>query len=36
VTVGLQHAAQVMGANAGFHANQARRHVRDPRFDLAA
>jgi hypothetical protein len=29
-------AAQVMGANAGLHANQARRHVGEPRFDLAA
>ena len=28
--------AQVMCANAGFHANQARRHVGKPRFDLAA
>jgi len=36
VTVGLQLAAQVMRANAGFHANQARRHCGEPRFDLAA
>src|SRR5215468_7963977 len=36
VTVCLQLAAQVMGANAGFHANQAPRHVDNPRFDLAA
>jgi predicted hotdog family 3-hydroxylacyl-ACP dehydratase len=35
VTVGLQLAAQVMGTYAGFHANQARRHVGKPRFDLA-
>src|SRR5215510_15749445 len=36
VTVGLQLAAQVMGADTGFHANQARRHCGEPCFDLAA
>jgi hypothetical protein len=36
VTVRLQLAAQVMCANAGFHANQAGRHVGKARFDLAA
>jgi hypothetical protein len=36
VTEGLQLAAQEMCANAGLHANQARRHVGMPRFDLAA
>jgi hypothetical protein len=35
-TEGLQLAVQVMRANAGFHANQARRHVGKPHFDLAA
>ena len=36
VTVGLQLAAQVMGADTGLHADQARRHRGEPRFDLAA
>jgi hypothetical protein len=32
----LQLAAQVMRPNAGFHADQARRHVGKPPFDLTA
>jgi len=36
VTVPLQPAAQVMRADTGFHADQARRHVGNPHFDLAA
>ena len=36
VTVALQPAAQVMRADTGLHADQARRHVGKPRFDLAA
>jgi hypothetical protein len=32
----LQLAAQVMCATASFHADQARRHVGKPRFDVAA
>jgi len=36
VTVGLQLAAQVMCADTGLHADQARRHCGEPRFDLAA
>jgi hypothetical protein len=36
VTVILQLAAQVMRADTGLHADQARRHVGKPRFDLAA
>jgi len=35
VTVRLQLTAQVMCANTGFHANQARWHCGNPRFDLA-
>src|SRR5262249_3599617 len=36
VTVRVQLAAQVMRADTGFHADQARWHVAEPRFDLAA
>ena len=36
VALHLQSAAQVMGANAGLHPDQARRHVRKSCLDLAA
>ena len=32
----LQLAAEMMRADAGFHANQTWRHIRKPRFYLAA
>jgi len=32
----MQPAAEVMGSDAGLHADQARRHVRQPGSDLAA
>jgi hypothetical protein len=36
VTVGLQLAAQVTGADTGFDADQAWRHCSEPYFDPAA
>jgi len=36
VTERLQPAAQVMCADTGLHADQARRHCGEPHFDLAA
>jgi len=36
VTKHLQFATEMMGADAGFHANQAPRHVGQSRFHLAA
>src|SRR5947207_10990553 len=36
VTKRCEFAAQVMGADAGFHADQARRYIGEPRFHLAA
>jgi hypothetical protein len=35
VTKRWEFAAQVMGADAGFHADQARRYIGEPRFHLA-
>src|SRR5438309_12042631 len=35
VTKRCEFAAQVMCADAGFHADQARRYIGEPRFDLA-
>ena len=35
VTERLELATEMMRANAGFHADQARRHIGKPRFDLA-
>jgi hypothetical protein len=35
VTKRCEFAAQVMCADAGFHADQARRHIGEPRFHLA-
>lgn len=36
MTKRLELATEVMRTNAGFHANQARRHVGQPRLNLAA
>jgi hypothetical protein len=35
MTLRCEFAAQVMGADAGFHANQARWYIGQPRFYLA-
>ena len=35
VTKRLQLTTEMMRTNAGFHADQARRHIGEPRFDLA-